>query len=255
MFAYPQGGKPPGSIVTLVFFVIGAIAARRTRRFLFWLLLLPFVFNLAAAGIEAYPYGDPERVMHYLAPAICWLAGLGLHSIFQSTIIADRRPLARRIAVIVFAVFAIATTVESVVKPYKDKNVVRSRAAVRDLAARTKAEDRWVLFNADREVDYAPYLGAWGGIGSVFVFDVLRFAPVPLQWSPPPGEVTPSASGNVWLLVYYVKHPKAEFPQQLLDDYVHELTIRFGEPELERFPVKDEKTKIETIIVYCFKGG
>ena len=56
---------------------------KRGRRYELSLLLMPFVLNLAAAFLHAYPYGGTTRVMQHLAPTICLLAGIGLFATLE----------------------------------------------------------------------------------------------------------------------------------------------------------------------------
>ena len=83
MFAYPCGGERGGSALTLLLFAVGAAALWIGRRKgILLICLAPFGLTLIAAAMKRYPYGgvahgSPARVMQYLAPSICLLAGLG----------------------------------------------------------------------------------------------------------------------------------------------------------------------------------
>lgn len=78
MFAYPLGGKAGGSLITAVCFGFGVAAlARRGDRLLALPLVVPFGLGLVCAATRLYPYGDNERLVQYLGPAVCLLAGLG----------------------------------------------------------------------------------------------------------------------------------------------------------------------------------
>jgi hypothetical protein len=78
MLAYPIGGTNGASALTLFFALVGVLAFwRRGRRTPLLLLLSPFAMGLAAASLGQYPYGGSARIMQYLVPSICLLAGLG----------------------------------------------------------------------------------------------------------------------------------------------------------------------------------
>jgi len=83
MFAYPCGGERGASSLTLLLFAVGAaLLWYRRQRVIVLTCLAPFGVALAAAAIRRYPYGgladgSPARVMQYLVPSICLLAGLG----------------------------------------------------------------------------------------------------------------------------------------------------------------------------------
>jgi hypothetical protein len=86
MFAYPCGGENGASSLTLGLFLAGAaVLWRRKRRTLVLICVAPMAVALAAAALRRYPYGgvahgSPARVMQYLVPSICLLAGLGAAS-------------------------------------------------------------------------------------------------------------------------------------------------------------------------------
>ena len=79
MFAYPGGGNRGASTMTLILVLVGAFVLwRRGQRTLLAILVMPMAVALATAGLKLYPYGGQARIMQYLAPAICLLAGTGL---------------------------------------------------------------------------------------------------------------------------------------------------------------------------------
>lgn len=286
MMAYPVGGQTPASAGTLVLVILGAVrlwrmnrgavpggwiarptAGERLNRRLLLLLLAPLPLTLFAAALEKYPYGGSARTSLYMAPAFCLLGGLGLYTLCGYIVLLRRRwtgmrALGRRLfgrdlklahlvlgAAAGLALIAVGGATRDITRPYKTEAVVRSYDAVRALAERAEPGDVWVIFNAIERVEYAPYLGEWRGTGGQFVFDVLRFAPVPVAWSPPPGEVPPNA-GRIWLMAY--RGVKADFPQEQLDAYLAPLRERFGEPEAERFMIKEVREGREALEVYRF---
>lgn len=257
LFAFPQGGKAPYSIVTFTCFVAGAIHIWRTRRLLAVLLTSPFLLNILAACFHAYPYGGVQRIAQHLAPAICLLAGQGLLVMLRMVFKSHGHV---RFVAAVFAIFSVlfgaAGMITDLVHPYSTPDSKRSHEAVRELADASGHADTWVIFNAREQVQHAPWLGDWRGVGGVFVFDVMRFAPGTLQWSPPPDEVSfPPGGGDLWLLIYWVEHPKVpEFPQDQLDSYLSTMAERLGQPEDPlRFQVKGSGEKQEIIYAYRFR--
>lgn len=260
MLAYPVGGQNGGSTVTLVLVIVGAVWLARRRPQLLALLLGPLVPALAAAVIRAYPYGDSARTMLYMAPALCLVAGTGAAAIIRRLVPPGRRTFVRHIAAGVLGLIGTIGLARDIRQPFKSEAVYRGRQIVRDLAARAGPEDRWIVFNAATPVEHAPYLGDWRGIGGQFVFDVLRYAPVPLDWSPPPEAAARLApAGNVWLLVYRAEHERkgVRFSQAQLDRYVDVLAARFGTPQQESHEVKRESAngKDERVVVYRFGPG
>jgi hypothetical protein len=64
--------------LTALAFASGVIVlARRRQGTLLAIWLAPFGVALLAGVLRCYPYGGSTRTMLYLAPVVCWLAGLG----------------------------------------------------------------------------------------------------------------------------------------------------------------------------------
>ena len=132
MFAYPCGGERGASVLTFVVFLVGAwLLWRRRNRTVFALCLAPFALALVAACLKRYPYGgvthgSPARIMQFLAPAICLLAGLG-----ASAVLAWR---ARTIRIGLAALVVIGAgplAVEST-HPYRSIQAERARSFARE---------------------------------------------------------------------------------------------------------------------------
>lgn len=257
MFAYPHGGKPPGSVVTFILVVIGSVRLWRTNRPLLLLLLGPLPLTFCAAALHTYPYGGSARTSLYMAPAFCLLAGLGWSTILRVFLGGDRLRLALLVSVGALAAFALGGAVYDVVKPYHAVAEYRSRAAVQGIARQTAPGDRWVIFNAQDEAPYAPNLREWKGVGGQFVFDVLRFAPGPPDWAPPPDKIERPPGQRVWLLAYRAIHKKVVFSDEQLADYVAKAADHLGEPVHKTFSVKRDidkqgSLKEESVEVYEF---
>jgi hypothetical protein len=144
--------------------------------------------------------------------------------------------------------------VGELLRPYQSLASYRSREAVRSVAQQTAPGDRWIIFNAQEKVPYAPYLGDWRGVGGQFVFDVLRFKPVPIAWAPPPETIQAAPGRRVWLLVYRAENEKkgVDFPDEQLAAYVATMAVCLGPPGYESYVVKDERGKLETVDAYRF---
>jgi hypothetical protein len=269
MFAYPHGGTAPGSIVTFLCVVVGAVRLARTRPALLFLLLGPLPLAFMAAAGHAYPYGESARTMLYMAPALCLLAGLGLFVAVEFLVprgvaLVSRRPAHRAAAIrrvlvgvtAALALMMIGIMIGQVLWPYQSLPSFNSREAVRAAARQTAPGDRWVVFNADKRVSYAPFLGDWRGVGGQFVFDALRFAPSSVAWAPPPETIDRAPGGRVWLLAYQAestsKRKPLDFPHEQLDAYVAVLAERLGPPQHASYPIKNERGKVETLEVYRF---
>ena len=265
MMAYPYGGQTPGSIATTILAILGGVRLWKKQRDLLVLLLAPLLPTLVAASMRAYPYGGSARTSLYMAPAFCLLAGLGLQVVLKR--LADRIPnrgqlsrqeLLRRFDLGVCAalgLFAIALSVSDVIAPYKSGPVKANHDAARTIAGRVRPGDKWVMFNAIERVPHAPYLGDWRGAGGQFVFDALRFSPVPIAWAPRPENVSCPAGGRLWLVTYRIF--KVDFPEAQWQAYRDAVEARCGKPAFERFEIKRDKgtDKVEAVDVYRFGPG
>jgi hypothetical protein len=138
MFAYPCGGERGASGLTLVLFTVGAgVFWYQGRRTIVLTCLAPFGMALAAAAMRRYPYGgpvahgSPARVMQYLAPGICLLAGLGAAAVLA----LDRDPRRRRRAVRAVLVCLVAIGViplaADAFHPYRAIHAQRARQFAR----------------------------------------------------------------------------------------------------------------------------
>jgi hypothetical protein len=243
----------------------------RRDRHLFVLLLAPFLLTFIAAAMRKYPYGGSARVAQYVAPAVCLLAGLGVSGTIRCLLcILDklgatsvvrfflRGPnlrLALAGCAIALSIIPIGTMVLHTLRPYKSLAVRKGQDAVRAVAGQTAPGDRWIIFNANRPVPYAPFLGDWRGVGGQFVFDALRFCPAsvrPVIWSPPPESVEPKPGGRTWLLAYYAQRDKVEFDDAQLAAYVATFSVRLGQATEETLPIEEKPSKYEALKVYRF---
>jgi hypothetical protein len=121
MFSYPVGGKAGASFATLACFVVGvAVLLRHRRHALVVLLATPFLLGFAAGALHLYPFGDNERLVQYLAPAICLTSGLGLAAIVARCPHSVRRPLFASL-VIYFAALPCGGIIRDVTHPYKHR--------------------------------------------------------------------------------------------------------------------------------------
>ena len=85
MFAYPFGADKGGSILTSICVAIAAwVLYRQGRKSLLCMFAGIFVLAFIASAVHRYPYGGNSRLVQYLAPIICLLAGLGLATILAA---------------------------------------------------------------------------------------------------------------------------------------------------------------------------
>jgi hypothetical protein len=266
LLAYPVGGDKGGSTATFILVCIGAARLGRRNFALLTLLLSPLVLALVAGALQKYPYGASARTSLYMAPAFCLLAGLGLWQVIawiarptfslralsfgQRSLWYEwgRAPLVR-LAASCLLVLCVAGSIYSVRERGQLTPEQRSRDAVTQLRRRTLPGDRWVVFNAITPVPYAPYLGDWKGTGGQFVFDVVRFAPCPLEWAPPPERI--SATGPVWLLAY--RGVKVPFPEAQFAAYCEALSARLGPPIRETHFIKERDGRVEAIEICAYR--
>ena len=221
MMAYPIGGKNFGSSLTFLLVIAGCVSLwRKGRRDLLMLWLSPLVFAFGAAAAKKYPYGPSARVMLYMGPGFCLLAGVGLRAILSAVTAGRWAGEAMRLAAAVLGLIAVVGLATDIAYPYKALRYRLNRDAVVNLAARTHPGDQWVLANT-------PSLGSSCAVP--FRYYLTRLAPGPVQWAPTPADV-PSVHGRTFLI--YFHDPKNEDAREdgMYQQYVQALTARFGPP-------------------------
>jgi len=251
MFAYPQGGQAPGSVATFVLFVVGLARLWRARHELAILLVGPFVLTFVAAAMQKYPYGGSARVAQYVAPAICLLAGLGLWTIFERLRQRQRQHRALIITAVVLAIIPIGGMIRVTLEPVKSEFVRARHDSTLSVVRRTSPNDKWIVFNATEQVPYAPWLGSWRGKGAKFFFDAQRWSPAPIEFAPPPDQISRKPGQRVWLLCYFADIEKVDFPREQWAAYLEEAKARLGgTPEHESFTIKRGRDQEGTMTTY-----
>ena len=97
------------------------------------LCLAPFVVALVAAALRRYPYGgvthgSPARIMQFLAPSICLLAGIGLANEAATLPRSGLRPRMLRLGVILLVLVGIVPLAVEARHPYRAIQAERARA-------------------------------------------------------------------------------------------------------------------------------
>jgi hypothetical protein len=137
MFAYPCGGEHGASGLTTLLFLGGAAALwRARRRTLVLVCLAPFGVALVAATLRRYPYGgvahgSPARVMQYLVPGICLLAGLGAAGLLERIHLLRARGLALRAGLVILVLVGSIPLVLDARHPYRAMHAQRARQFAR----------------------------------------------------------------------------------------------------------------------------
>ncbi len=248
MMAYPQGGHHFGSSLTTILVVIGAVGLwrRRARRPLLFLLLGPLPFALLAAALHRYPYGTAARVMLYMAPAICLLAGEGVIAVLKARRWTARGPV---IVAGLLAVIPIVYTARDIAMPYTRRDDLQHRRLARLIAGRTAPGDQWIVFNGATPPPPVPDLmiSRWVQRVAEVRFYLLATAPVPTRWEPEPETVAPPPGGKTWFIIQ--RHGSRKmFPEARLAAYQRVLDARLGQPETTRYPLADGESW--TLCVY-----
>jgi hypothetical protein len=144
MLAYPWGGGRGASSGTFVLVIIAAIVLwRRGQHTVILLLVMPMVVALGAAALRLYPYGVQARIMQYIAPSVCLLAGAGLATVLGRPTGATARATAVRITAATLALAGTATVIDGARHPYR---------ALYDQQAREFARHFWAEQSRDAEL-------------------------------------------------------------------------------------------------------
>jgi hypothetical protein len=120
MFSYPYCGNKGASTPTFLLCVIaGVVLWKRGQTVALTVCVAPFALALLAAALRRYPYGVEARLMQYVAPSICLLAGLGAATVLQLIPWPEARLWAVRGGVLLGAVAAIYLLASHVSRPYR----------------------------------------------------------------------------------------------------------------------------------------
>lgn len=181
MLAYPAGAKNGGSLLTLLYVLIGSVSLWRAgRHSLLALCWLPFGLNFIAAILNKYPFGDSARITLHLAPFICILMA---HGIAQSLTWVASPEWRSRLHVglhVVLLALGVVGIVRDLRTPYKTEHDRDVRRLAHDIAAQVAAGEPVVLEHQRDEDLLAEFL--WH----------LRAQPIEVRWQsaniekPPP---------------------------------------------------------------------
>ena len=120
MFAYPIGGARGASVATTLCCLIGGITAWKRGQKLFPVMFLSTLGLAFTAGVlQAYPYGSNTRLVLYLAPFICLLAGQGGAELLVRVCKAQDRQRCSLASLAMLAAIGVGILVFDLVHPYK----------------------------------------------------------------------------------------------------------------------------------------
>ncbi len=177
MFAYPIGERKGGSSATLGCALVGCLALwRRDRRILMAALTLPFGLGLVAAFMGRYPYGGEARIMQYLAPSICLLAGLGASALLARL----SRPTiawgAPRALLGAMAALAVGLIARDLANPYRVPADLRAREFARRFWTEQSKGADLACLKSDLGVEFDPH--TWrAGMSAVYLFYQRVYSP------------------------------------------------------------------------------
>lgn len=170
MMAYPAGDKHGGSTLTFLCVLAGCAALyRQGRTTALEILLSPFALGLLASFLGRYPYGGAPRVMLYLAPAICLLAGLGLADLLSRIQLKRLRHLVTLCVLVSLGMIGAGLIVRDVTMPYRVFDDVRTRDFARWFWAESAEKGEPVCLKSDLGLVLQP--NVWKiGMSAVYLF-------------------------------------------------------------------------------------
>jgi Dolichyl-phosphate-mannose-protein mannosyltransferase len=227
MMAYPNGSRGYGSVVTTSLVIAGAVSWwRRGRRLDVLLLLAPLPLMLLAAALRKYPYGGSARVSLHLAAPFCILAGQGLVALLRRLLGPRRAAAGTRIAALVMLAFIAGGLALDVARPHKSLADRERRDFVRELAAKSGPDDRWLVFGSFSDTPWAPNLFHAGGSAATIRYYAPRYAPGELLWGADPVTLFPRRGARTWLIAY--EDEEAPFAADQWTAYRGAVSARLG---------------------------
>jgi len=185
MFAYPTGGPHFGSLLTTLLFVLGcAETMRRRQTALLLLVTAPFLAGLAAAALRLYPYGATDRLVVYLGPSICLMAGLGAATLLERLPTATAKRRALLVATLVLGAFGLAVALGSVLRPYKTIDEERGRRFAKSFWPQMAADAEVASLKRDLGIQLEPDVWLWRHTGFRAAFHYYRAVYGPPAWRP-----------------------------------------------------------------------
>src|SRR5262249_34818386 len=130
----------------------------------------PFLVGLGAAFLHLYPYGDNDRLVVYLAPGICLMAGLGAEVLLARLEGEARRRRVLLGAACVLVLAGLAVGVDSLRQRYAGLDDEEERRFAkdtwRDVTAGGEAAAAW----DDLKIALEPERWLWGDTGWAAAF-------------------------------------------------------------------------------------
>ncbi|HEV3122560.1 MAG TPA: hypothetical protein VGY53_11685 [Isosphaeraceae bacterium] len=246
MFAYPRE-EPVLCGLTFLLFTVAVVALWRSRqRAVLLTILVPFLLALFAAALKRYPYGGEARLMQFVAPSICIMAGLGAATLLQLM----PRPEARLRAVRVLALLAIATAVIMV-----KHDIARPYRFIHDLRAREFAESFWPRQARVAELACLRWdVGITGHAGANAWAPYLCYQRIhsPQRWASAPRQSAVSVSRPLRYMVY----APGSGGEPELAAWLAVMTSRFGLRRQEQIDINmgraDTKRNTVRLLIYEF---
>ncbi|MFO0823482.1 MAG: glycosyltransferase family 39 protein [Gemmataceae bacterium] len=202
LMSFPYGDGNGGSTLPFLVFATGVWASWKTQnRSLLVLCLTPFALNFLASVLRQYPYGACTRLSMHLAPAICFMVGVGFAHLLESVAdLGKRRQWAMGIFGLLFAI-GIGQVLVDAYKPHREIYGRWMQDLSRDLETKLQPGD---------EIAYRSPIE---GQRETFDWYMARFGER-VSWQGPP--VVRSDTKRVWLIVLRTKEPGHDEEAELL---------------------------------------
>lgn len=147
LLEYPAGDKNFASTGTTILCITGIVFLwKNSGKRLLTLLLMPLLILFTLASLKIYPYGGHVRIMLFLAPVFCTLAGIGI-----SELILKTNPRHHNAFGILAATLLIAVAIASITQSMLDKQTQLNGNSIADLvdyvAHNARDNDMIVVFN------------------------------------------------------------------------------------------------------------
>jgi hypothetical protein len=243
-FAYPGGGARGASTATSLAFLAGVVVtARRNDRSIVACLTAPFGLALLAAALHRYPYGTEARLMQFMAPSICILAGLGSAAAVER--IRGPRPRRALLATGLAGLIAcgIVPQVVSSMHPYRMIYDHQQREFARRFWPREAAGGPLACAHIDFGLDPA---GGWQGRKAWYLCNQMIYSPTRRK-----GRVEGQRPSGETPLRWVVFEERMDSPRlrawldamqesyELVDVQTHDLPVTLGEgiPVVEHWRV------------------
>jgi hypothetical protein len=266
MLAVPVGADNGGSSLTFLLCAAGLWALARRRQWgLVVLAVAPLGFQMAAAAMRRYPYGDHVKFTQPYLTMVCVLAGLGMAQVLA--LLGHRPPHGKRLlagALVFLALLGIGAMARDIAMPYKALADQQARAFARQFWGGASAERPTLCAQRDLHLNLTPEMFHDLSWGAMYYCNQRIYRPLDSPAGAADANLAAQAGRPVRVAVYHVlAAPPAvsrlHFDEAALRTWLDSMQERFDLVSARAYPMErfkrwpwHELAALDYVEVYTF---